>query len=302
MLSLNPMRLMIFGLAALLVIACGDRKEGNGPATGDSPASPAPNVDLEPTQPQSLDQESLRWNETPVMAADAAGLAEQIATTERAVRDPAVTGPQLSWMAHLQQLAYRHLVEQPQLREAVLAALPEDVLLAAMANLKAGIEHRALVRPSAALPPWKIVGPLPAEELQDYYRAAEAEFGVPWYYLAAIHLSETFMGRIRGTSVTGAQGPMQFMPATWAAYGEGDVNDHRDAIRAAARYLRASGAPGNMANAVFRYNNSDHYVQAVTAYAEVIRSDPAAFRGYYHWQVYYLTTSGDVLLPVGYGE
>jgi membrane-bound lytic murein transglycosylase B len=158
------------------------------------------------------------------------------------------------------------------------------------------------VRPAAALPPWKIVEPLPPEELQDYYRAAEAEFGVPWYYLAAIHLSETFMGRIRGASVTGAQGPMQFMPATWAAYGEGDINDHRDAIRAAARYLRASGAPGNMAGAVYRYNNSDHYVQAVTAYAEVMRSDPAAFRGYYHWQVYYLTTSGDILLPLGYGE
>jgi hypothetical protein len=300
---LIPIQFITFGLAALLVIACsgGDERQDSNP-TVEPPASPTPHIDSEPAQPQGLGQEALRWNETPVLAADAAGLAEQIAMTERTVRDPAVTGPQLSWTAHLQQLVYRHLVEQPQLRDAVLAALPEDVLFAAKANLRAGVEHRELVSPSAKLPSWKIVEPLPPEEIQESYRAAEAEFGVPWYYLAAIHLSETFMGRIRGASVTGAQGPMQFMPATWAAYGEGDVNDSRDAIRAAARYLRASGAPSNMANALFRYNNSDHYVQAVTAYADVMRSDPAAFRGYYHWQVYYLTTGGDVHLPVGYGE
>src|SRR5437899_2712296 len=77
---------------------------------------------------------------------------------------------------------------------------------------------------------------------------------VPWSYLAAIHLVETRMGRIRATSVAGAQGPMQFMPATWERYGEGDVNSDRDSIRAAARYLRANGAPGRMADALFRYN------------------------------------------------
>ena len=38
------------------------------------------------------------------------------------------------------------------------------------------------------------------------------------------------------------------------------------------------------------------------AYAEVMRTEPDALRGYYHWQVYYLTTNGDVLLPVGYGR
>ena len=36
---------------------------------------------------------------------------------------------------------------------------------------------------------------------------------------------------------------MQFMPATWRAYGlGGDVHDPRDAILGAANYLRASGA------------------------------------------------------------
>jgi membrane-bound lytic murein transglycosylase B len=93
---------------------------------------------------------------------------------------------------------------------------------------------------------------------------------------------------------------MQFMPATWAAYGEGDINDILDSIRAAARYLRASGAPGNMALAVYRYNPSDRYVRAIRAYAENMSAEPVLFRGYYHWQVYYISTRGDVHLPVGY--
>ena len=93
---------------------------------------------------------------------------------------------------------------------------------------------------------------------------------------------------------------MQFMPATWASFGEGDINDTGDAIRAAARYLRAGGAPSNMAKALYSYNPSDRYVEAVSAYARAMLDDPAAFRGYYHWQVYFLTTQGDMLLPVGW--
>ena len=67
---------------------------------------------------------------------------------------------------------------------------------------------------------------------------------MPWTYLAAIHLVETRMGRIRGASTAGARGPMQFLPSTWALYGAGgDINDPRDAILAAARLLRHHGAP-----------------------------------------------------------
>ena len=66
---------------------------------------------------------------------------------------------------------------------------------------------------SSTLPAWRIVRPAPADELLDAYRDAEAEFGIPWRYLAAINLVETGLGRIRGTSIAGAQGPMQFMPS-----------------------------------------------------------------------------------------
>jgi membrane-bound lytic murein transglycosylase B len=90
------------------------------------------------------------------------------------------------------------------------------------------------------------------------------------------------MGRIRGDSSAGAQGPMQFIPSTWAAYGAGgDVNSYRDSILAAARYLKAAGAPGDMPRAIFAYNHSAFYVNAVTGYGEAMHADPLAYRGFY---------------------
>ena len=95
---------------------------------------------------------------------------------------------------------------------------------------------------------------------------------------------------------------MQFMPATWKAYGEGDINSNRDAIRAAARYLKRNGAPDNMRNALWNYNHDYRYVDAVTLYAEVMRSNERMYRSYHGWQVYYLTSSGDVWLPEGWSS
>jgi membrane-bound lytic murein transglycosylase B len=136
--------------------------------------------------------------------------------------------------------------------------------------------------------------------LVGFYREAEAEFGIRWEYLAAIHFVETKTGRIRGHSTAGAQGPMQFIPSTWAVYGEGDINDDHDAIRAAARYLAASGGPGNMDRALYAYNPSNAYVTAIQRYAGVIIDDPRAFDGYHAWQVYVSTADGTHWLPEGW--
>ena len=161
-----------------------------------------------------------------------------------------------------------------------------------------------MTKPKSDLPPWKIIPPPPAEELTGYYKEAEAKFGVPWEYLAAVHLVETRMGRIRGTSTAGAQGPMQFLPATWKAYGMGgDINDPHDAIMGAANYLKANGgAAGRMDNALYRYNNSNRYVRAVTLYAQQIEADPITYRAYHQWRVYYITPRGDLWLEEGYGS
>jgi len=288
---------------ALLLGACTVSRESPTESVSPSPIiSPEPSASVvvatETPSPTATPRP-----EPPVAASDPGALALQMASAERAIRDRSVTGADLAWFGHLQQLTYRKLAATPELRDMVLAAVPADLKAAAMANADATADLRATVVPGPDLPTaWRIVEPAPLDDLLRYYRQAEAEFGVPWSYLAAIHLVETRMGRIRGTSTAGAQGPMQFIPATWARYGEGDINSDLDSIRAAARYLRANGAPANMANALFRYNQSQRYVRAVTAYAEVMRADPDAYRGYYQWQVYYLTTRGDILLAVGYGR
>jgi transglycosylase-like protein with SLT domain len=237
----------------------------------------------------------------PVLAGDAGGLANQLIASERAVRDAGISGEALLWNGHLQQLVYRKLVDVPELRDPVFALIPADLRYAADFNLAAGAELRSMHSVlKSTLPLWRIVDPAPIDELMGYYKAAEAEFGVHWSYLASIHLIETRMGRIRGLSSAGAQGPMQFIPSTWAVYGEGDINSNKDSIRAAARYLKASGYHTNLDLAIWRYNHSYKYVRAVKHYAEVMQTDPNAYRGYHQWQVYYLTSFGDILLPVGY--
>lgn len=204
--------------------------------------------------------------------------------------------------ATLQQVILRDLVADPRRRQPVYDRLPPELVAPTRAHVAAGADLRAMVRTLKPAPPthWRIVAPAPADELLGYYREAARASGVPWQYLAAIHLVETRMGRIVGTSTAGAQGPMQFMPATWAAYGEGDVYDDRDAILAAGRYLAAHGAPRDMARALYAYNHDQRYVRAVTTYAEQMATDPDVYRGYHQWQVWYLTSAGDVLLPEGW--
>ena len=240
----------------------------------------------------------------PNAAGDPASLAAQIVSVEGAIRSPSTPVEHLAGWGHLQQVAYKQLIENSTWMDAVLARVPGELHGAVRANTGAGLSLRALSKkPRTTLPAaWRIVSPAPATELIADYKAAEAEFGVPWNYLAAIHLVETRMGRIRGVSSAGAQGPMQFMPKTWAAYGQGDIQSNSDSIRAAARYLKANNAPADMRSAVWNYNHSYHYVDAVQAYAAEMARDERAYFGYHGWQVYYWTVNGDVLLPEGWAS
>jgi membrane-bound lytic murein transglycosylase B len=224
-------------------------------------------------------------------------LAAQLTTAETAIRDPATPAWRLPALGRAQQRAYRALVRQPRLVPEVLAQLPHGLRRVVRANVLAGRELRKLNGPAGRLPRWRIVAPARAGQLLAAYRAAEAKLAVPWEYLAAIHLVETRVGRIRGTSSAGAQGPMQFLPSTWTRYGGGgDIHATGDAVLAAARLLRANGAPADMAAALYAYNPSRRYVRAVSVYASQLRANQRAFLGYYHWQVFY----GDTLLPEGY--
>lgn len=234
---------------------------------------------------------------------DPAAAAASLARVERALRAPQTPPGRIDRLGREQQAAYRALAAHPRWVDDVVRRLPADVRPIVTANANAGRELQALGRegtPPRNLPDWRIMPPLPAGVLRGYYSEAEAASGIPWAYLAAIHLIETRLGRIQGTSSAGAQGPMQFIPATWARYGQGDINDNHDAILAAARFLQANGGPSDMNGALLRYNNSSHYVAAVESYAQLMLADERAFLGYHGWQVYYATKKGTFVLPEGY--
>jgi transglycosylase-like protein with SLT domain len=234
---------------------------------------------------------------------EAADVAIRLRVLEGRIRDSGTRYTQLPALAASQQDAYQELIAHPGWTARVLSLTPDGLRGVVSANLDAALQIRELNGLRRSLPHWRIVSPPEPDVLLAYYHEAQALYGIPWQYLAAINLIETSMGRIQGTSVAGALGPMQFMPATWASYGQGgDVNDPHAAILAAGRYLRAHGAPGDMARAVYAYNPSDLYVRAVSLYAGVMEADSRAFFGYYFWRVYVPTTSGDVLLPQGFSN
>lgn len=204
--------------------------------------------------------------------------------------------------AELEQVATRTLGQAPRARAgAVLRQLPPGLRRKIATDVAAARALTGLTTPQPRLPDWRLADPPPAGRLLRAYRAAERRSGVGWEHLAAIHLVETRMGRIRGVSSAGAQGPMQFLPTTWEIYGAGgDINDVEDAVMAAGRLLRANGAPDDMAGALFAYNQSDDYVFAVQSYAANMRKAPLTYRGYRHWRVLYRHVTGTKVLPVGY--
>ena len=118
--------------------------------------------------------------------------------------------------------------------------------------------------------------PIPADIQQLYRRAAE-KYGIPWTVLAGIGMEETGHGRTTATSSAGAQGVMQFMPATFAIYGvDGDADgiadilNPADSIYSAANYLVASGVlkgTDGVKQALYAYNHADWYVGDVLYYA-----------------------------------
>ena len=119
---------------------------------------------------------------------------------------------------------------------------------------------------------------IPADYME-LYSSAASEYGLDGAILAAVGYIETEHGAAMDTSSAGAQGPMQFMPETWAslgydANGDGtaDVWDPEDAIPSAAKYLRDSGAPEDYHGALFAYNHSEAYVRDVLATADEYRA------------------------------
>lgn len=118
---------------------------------------------------------------------------------------------------------------------------------------------------------------IPADFLR-YYQEAGKKYGVPWQVLAGIGMAENAHGRNKGISSANAQGPMQFLPSTWAAEGvdgngdgKKDINDPADAIYGAANYLAHNGGSkgsDGIRKAILTYNHSIEYLNSVVSYAK----------------------------------
>jgi cell wall-associated NlpC family hydrolase len=157
--------------------------------------------------------------------------------------------------------------------------------------------------PAASIPSAQAQSQIPQTYLGLYQRAALTCPGLDWTVLAAIGKVESDHGRYRAPGVTsganpaGAQGPMQMLPATFAAYEHPVQADPlpteaggarppspynpTDAIYAAARYLCASGVAKDVNGAVIAYNcgNPGPGCQVAAAgYAADVSATAASYR------------------------
>jgi len=237
----------------------------------------------------------------PQRAAELAALLEEL---EVALRDSKTPEQKQAERGHKQQVIYRQLGRQPALAQQVRRLLSPQWRMVFDHHIGARQALQAMnpkgIKPTT-LPAWRIRKPEPPERLLAYYRKAQQATGIAWEVLAAVNLVETGLGRIDGVSSANAQGPMQFLPTTWAerGIGKGDIRDPHDAIQAAARYLVRRGGLRDIRKGLWGYNNSAYYGKAVLHYAALLKADPEAFRGLYHWQIHLLTSAGDLWLPEG---
>jgi cell wall-associated NlpC family hydrolase len=186
---------------------------------------------------------------------------------------------------------------------AVMAALASTVGLVLVVTVVAGSTGSTGAAASAAAstepagvasgPAGVASGPaVPAAWVTLYQGAASRCPGLNWSVLAAIGTVETGSGSSSlpgvwsGANAAGAEGPMQFEPATFAAYavvGPDGASppspyDPVDAVYTASALLCADGAgsPSGLRAAVFDYNHSTTYVDTVLTLSLALQQDPAA--------------------------
>jgi membrane-bound lytic murein transglycosylase B len=214
-----------------------------------------------------------------------AAIVRHLRADERELRT--ATGATFVHVARNRQFLIRRVARNAKLASAVAALAPAEG-----DDLGA---RRDLRRLSGESPPQvggvSIGRARHASVLLSFYKEAQRRFGIRWQLLAAINFVESDLGRARTTARADAQGPMQFEPATWRAYGmRGDVYDAHDAILGAANLLAANGGRTNERAGLRHYNRSPLYWDAVLRLAHRMRIASTAFREYYSWKLY-LTSS-----------
>jgi membrane-bound lytic murein transglycosylase B len=268
-------KLVAAALLALFLVAC-----SNSP--GSSTGAPEPDEPL-PGSPRALARS----------LTDGSRALRSAIEHWRATGDLRRSGPpeEVTLDALHQQRIYRLLAKRPHLARATLRRLPPGLRPEAR-DITTALRDLFRLSPPPRRRKFTTGRALPPGLLLDYYRRAQRRFRVSAPVLAAVNHVESGFNRLRNNSVAGAQGPMQFLPSTWRRYGlGGDVRDPHDAILGAANYLRRSGAPGSYRRALFAYNPSRLYVDAVLRFAHRMRGP--GFLAIYSWQVFVRTPSGE---------
>ncbi len=159
------------------------------------------------------------------------------------------------------------------------------VLLVVVVMGAAGVALMSVLTGGDIIPSASATSAIPSSMLTLYEQAATTCPGLPWTVLAGIGTVESSNGTSdlpgvhTGANFAGAEGPMQFEPATFAEYDQpvppGGADppspyDPTDAVYAAARLLCANGAAGgaDLSAAVFAFNHDTSYVTEVLDLAQ----------------------------------
>jgi hypothetical protein len=195
-----------------------------------------------------------------------------------AAKKPGLIGKQNKKGQGAKQIAKgeKQKIEQPTLRNPDGSPAPTNPGLTVAQFGPAPIGVPNFVIDSFEIPPF----------LLPIYQSCGTEYGIPWQVLASINKIETAFGTNLNVSSAGAEGWMQFIPSTWAAYGVDANGDGKkdpynpvDAICAAARYLRAAGGDQNIRQAILAYNHADWYADEVLLGANQYGKLPDALVG-----------------------
>ena len=94
--------------------------------------------------------------------------------------------------------------------------------------------------------------------------------------------------RVLSTDQPRSQQVIKALPPRWRSVAERHLAARREFVR--------------MSRGLWGYNNSDYYGRAVLLYASLMKEDPAAYTGLYHWEIHFNAAAGDLWLPVGYNQ
>lgn len=238
----------------------------------------------------------------PLVPNNPLGLAQQLAQVESALG--ANNPEQLGTLAHRQQVLFRHWARQLDWDRAVLALLPKELRARARLQVQARREFLAMHRGQRPRRNYPLGGSGLLPQPKNYWpyinrpSKPRALTGPPWP--PSTWWKPAWVG-CKGSRWWGPGDRCNFYPAP----GRNQALARAPSIIPAMQSLPppatwCTGGRTNLARAIWGYNNSWHYVRAVQAYANLMRTNPSQFQAFHSWQIHFASPVGDLWLPEGY--